>query len=138
MANHRPGDGQGVESQHLEADISLLSHMRSLLGNLLHKKELEQHPDDELRAYVHTVEDQIVASGMSADEAHRTALAEFGGLEQMKQAVRDHRSGTAGRLVGIRLELLRAGRRITRKSSPSGNEYDGSHVIRWHPGTLSY
>ena len=37
---------------------------------------------------------------MSASEARRTALAELGGMEQVKQAVREHRAGTGIELLG--------------------------------------
>jgi predicted permease len=40
-----------------------------------------------------------IASGMPAAEARRTVLAEFGGLEQVKQAVRDRRAGTGVELL---------------------------------------
>ena len=36
----------------------------------------------------------------SASEARRTALAELGGMEQVKQAVREHRAGTGIELLG--------------------------------------
>jgi predicted permease len=57
------------------------------------KERAESQLDSELRAYVDMVTDERVASGMSAPEARRTALADFGGMEQVKQAVRDERNG---------------------------------------------
>jgi hypothetical protein len=46
------------------------------------------------------VTDERIAAGMSAAEAHRTALVDFGGTEQVKQAVRDQRAGAGVELLG--------------------------------------
>jgi predicted permease len=72
---------------------------RSALRNLLRRPQVETQLDEELRAYIETVTDERVAAGMSAAEARRTAMAEFGGVEQVKQTVRDSRAGTAAELV---------------------------------------
>jgi putative ABC transport system permease protein len=56
--------------------------------------------DEEVRAYVEIVTDERVAAGMSITEARRTALADFGGVEQVKQAVREQRSGIWLDLLG--------------------------------------
>ena len=74
--------------------MRFLSRIRSLLANLLEKEKVERQLDNELRAYVDMVADEKIAAGVSASEARRTTLAEFGGIEQVKQAVRDHRAGT--------------------------------------------
>jgi predicted permease len=71
-----------------------LSDFKNVLRNLFLKKRAENELDSELRAYVEIVTDERVASGMSRSEARRTALADFGGLEQVKQAVRDRRGGS--------------------------------------------
>lgn len=63
------------------------------LRNLFRKQQVEKQLDEELRSYVNMVADERVSAGMSAAEARRTTLAEFGGVEQVKQAVRDRRSG---------------------------------------------
>jgi predicted permease len=63
------------------------------MANLLGKEKVERQLDNELRAYVEIVADEKRAAGISAPEARRTTLAEFGGIEQVKQAVRDHRAG---------------------------------------------
>jgi hypothetical protein len=64
------------------------------LRNLFHKQKTESQLGEEVRAYVEMVTDARIEAGLSADEARRTVLAEFGGVEQVKQAVRDHRAGT--------------------------------------------
>jgi predicted permease len=72
---------------------------QSALRNLLRKPRVESQLDDELRAYVDMTTDEKVAAGLSAAEARRAALAEFGGIEQVKQAVRDRRAGTGIELL---------------------------------------
>ena len=80
--------------------MKLWSHIKSALRNLFTKQQVESQLDDEVRAYVDMMTDERIAAGMSASEARRTALAEFGGIEQVKQAVREHRAGAG---VGTRL-----------------------------------
>src|SRR3984957_16920294 len=65
----------------------------SVLRNLFRKQQVENQLDDEIRSYVEMRTDEKIAGGMSASEARRTALAEVGGIEQVKQAVRDGRAG---------------------------------------------
>ena len=49
--------------------------------------------DRELRAYVDLITDEKVRAGMSPDRARREALIEVGGVEQVKEQVRDVRFG---------------------------------------------
>jgi predicted permease len=72
---------------------------RSALRNLFRRPQVENQLDEELRAYIEMVIDERIAAGMSASEARRSAMAEFGGVEQVKQTVRDNRAGTAAELV---------------------------------------
>jgi len=80
--------------------VPLLSRMRSAMRNLFWKKRTESDLDSELRAYVDTIAEEHIASGMAASEARRNALAEFGGVEQVRQAVRDQRAGTGVEMMG--------------------------------------
>jgi predicted permease len=70
------------------------SRMRAALENLAHKHRAEADLDAEVRACAEMLTDEKMASGVPAADARRRALAELGGLEQMKQAVRDERAGT--------------------------------------------
>ena len=74
--------------------MKLWFRIQGVVRNLLGKERVEKDLDEEVRAYVDLMADELVASGMSADEARRAAMAEFGGMEQAKQAVRDKRAGT--------------------------------------------
>jgi putative ABC transport system permease protein len=97
--------------------MKLWSHSKSTLRNLFRKPQVESHLDQELRAYIDMVTEERICSGMSASEARRTALAEFGGMEQVKQAVREHRAGTGVELlwqdVRYALRQLRRNRGFT-------------------------
>src|ERR1700679_551307 len=74
--------------------MKLWSRITSALRNLFRKPQLEEQLDEEVQTYADMLIDERIAAGMSASEARRTALAEIGGVEQVKQAVRDHRAGT--------------------------------------------
>ncbi|UWZ83188.1 ABC transporter permease [Occallatibacter riparius] len=68
--------------------------IKTVVSNLLRKQSLETDLDAEIRDYAEAVADEKIRSGMSPSEARRAALAEMGGMEQVKQAVRETRSGT--------------------------------------------
>jgi predicted permease len=80
--------------------MRIFSRIRSLLANLLGKEKIERQLDNELRAYVELAIDEKIAAGISPSEARRITLAEFGGIEQVKQAVRDHRAGASFEIMG--------------------------------------
>lgn len=67
--------------------------LRSLLRNLLRKPEVESDLNAEVRAFVDMVADEKVDAGASRTEAERHARAEFGGVENVKQGVRNGRAG---------------------------------------------
>jgi len=79
--------------------MQILSRIRSALRKLFRKRQVEAELNDELRAYVDMMTDEKVAAGVSASEARRSVLAEIGGVEQVKQAVRDHRAGAGIELL---------------------------------------
>jgi predicted permease len=79
--------------------MKLWSRINSVVRNLLRKEQVESQLDDEVRACVDMLTDEKIAAGMSASEARRTALAEFGGIEQVKQSVREHRAGVGMELL---------------------------------------
>jgi putative ABC transport system permease protein len=93
--------------------MGLESRIRSGFRNLMNKPHAEAELDDELRAYVEMVTDEKVAAGISPAEARRRTLAEFGGVEQVKQAVREERAGAGLELLG---QDFRYGLRQLRKS----------------------
>ncbi|MGA9719911.1 MAG: ABC transporter permease [Acidobacteriaceae bacterium] len=79
--------------------MQFLSRLKSLAHNLLHKPAIESELDQELQSYAETITEEKIVAGMSPAEARRTTLAELGGLEQVKQSVRDRRTGTGFELL---------------------------------------
>ena len=69
------------------------SHIKSALRNLLHTRQVESELNDEIASYVGAVTDEKIAAGLPPEEARRRALAECGGTEHVKQAVRNGRAG---------------------------------------------
>jgi predicted permease len=63
--------------------------------NLFRRRHLEDSLDAELRAYVEDLTHRNVARGVAPDEARRLALAEVGGMEQIKEEVRAEWPGNA-------------------------------------------
>lgn len=92
--------------------MELWSRLKSALRNLFRKQQVESQLEDEVRAYVEMVTDERIAAGVSPSEARRTALAESGGPEQVKQAVRDRRAGARIELLAqdVRYGLRQMGR----------------------------
>jgi predicted permease len=67
----------------------------SLLETLFRRREVEEDLDAELRSCFDLLVDRHLARGLTIEEAQRTARCEFGGLEQVKDRVREVRLGTA-------------------------------------------
>lgn len=58
---------------------------------LFRKRTSDPELDTELRYHLDKLVAMHVANGIPPDEAHRRALLDFGGVESMKEACRDHR-----------------------------------------------
>jgi predicted permease len=69
------------------------SYIKAALRNLLHTQQIESELDDEIASYVAAVTDEKIATGLAPEEARRRSLAECGGTEHVKQAVRNSRAG---------------------------------------------
>ena len=73
--------------------MSIRSRVASFLRNVMLRQQVEQDLDDELRAYVEMAADEKRDEGMSGSAARRAALLELGGVEQVRESVRDVRAG---------------------------------------------
>ncbi|HEX4311547.1 MAG TPA: ABC transporter permease [Acidobacteriaceae bacterium] len=93
--------------------MGLPSYLRSVLHNLLYRNDVDARLDAEIRSYADLLADEKIAAGMSPAEARRAALAEAGGIEPIKQAVRDRRAGIGFEVVA---QDLRYGLRQLRRS----------------------
>jgi len=93
--------------------VKLHSHLQAAIRNLLRRQRVEGELDEEVRTFAEMLADERIAGGMPPGEAHRTALADCGGIEQLKQAVRDRRAGVRFEVLG---QDLRFGLRQLRRS----------------------
>jgi predicted permease len=89
------------------------SHIKAAFRNLLHTQQAESELDNEIASYVAAVTDEKIAAGLAPEEARRRALAECGGTEHVKQAVRNSR---AGALVESLRQDIRFGLRQLRRN----------------------
>ena len=69
------------------------SHIKAGFRNLLHTQLVESELDEEIASYVAAATEENIAAGLAPQEARRRALAECGGTEHVKQAVRNGRTG---------------------------------------------
>jgi putative ABC transport system permease protein len=69
------------------------SRLTSVLRNLFLRQRVERDLDDELHSYVELAFEEKRDAGLSDDEARRAALIELGGVEQVRESVRDVRTG---------------------------------------------
>src|SRR3954469_11441221 len=93
--------------------MRLFSRIANAWRTLFRKADVERELDDELRAALDTLVDRYMAQGMSAASAHRAARLALGGVEPVKEAVRDVRAGAQIESI---LADLRYALRLLRKS----------------------
>jgi putative ABC transport system permease protein len=89
--------------------MSIPSRMKSFLRNTFAKRQNDRELDDEVRAYVETLAEEKMRDGMSPEEARLAARIELGGVEQLKEQVREVR---AGAWLDSLLQDLRYGARM--------------------------
>jgi putative ABC transport system permease protein len=75
--------------------MKFFSRLASLWRNLVRRERVDRDLDDELRASVEMLTAEKIGAGQSPDAARRAALVELGGLESIKEQVRDVRSGSS-------------------------------------------
>jgi len=77
--------------------------------------QVELEMDEEMRHHLECEIAERVGRGMTPEEARRTALIDFGGVERFKEESRDARTGRGGRLLDDLLQDLRIGSRTLRR-----------------------
>ncbi|UCC84804.1 MAG: ABC transporter permease [Gemmatimonadota bacterium] len=65
----------------------------STFRSLFRKEELDRELDEELASYLELLTAEKIRAGMSPEEARREARLELGGVEQVKEKVRERRVG---------------------------------------------
>jgi putative ABC transport system permease protein len=74
--------------------VRIFARLISLVRNLTRRDRVEADLDDELRATVEMLAAEKIRSGIEPDAARRAALIQFGGIEPLKEQIRDARSGS--------------------------------------------
>jgi hypothetical protein len=83
------------------------------LAALFHRRHLEEDLEAELRSHLEMDVELNLRRGMTAEEARREAVRNFGGVEQIKEIYRDQRGLP---MIETVLEDLRFGLRLLRRS----------------------
>ena len=91
----------------------LVSRLASWFRNLFRRSRVERELDDELRAYRDLLVAEKIRMGMAPDRALRAAALELGGIERIKDEVRDVRTGAW--LQGVGRDLRYAGRALRKR-----------------------
>ena len=73
--------------------MPLFVKMRSFLRNLFLSRRVEADLDNEVRSHLELMTAENMRAGMGPEEARRAARIELGGVEQVKEQVRDERAG---------------------------------------------
>src|SRR5688500_10720193 len=89
-----------------------VSHVLAMVRRSFGDGARDRTPDAELESFLEHEIDARVESGMTPEDARRSALAAFGGLQQVKEQVREARLG-AGLDAFVR-DLRYAARTIRR------------------------
>jgi predicted permease len=92
--------------------MALRSRLSSLWRNLLHKNRAEQELTQEIDGYLEMLIDSKIRDGLNPAAARRAALIEMGGVEQIKESVREIRMGQK---LETMWQDLRYGARMLRK-----------------------
>lgn len=73
--------------------MSLLSRLTCCARRMVYRKEVDNDLDDEIRSQLDLMTDRKINAGMKPEEARRAAKMELGGIEQLKEQVREVRTG---------------------------------------------
>jgi hypothetical protein len=91
----------------------MLGRLRHTLDAVITRTRFEREMREELRLHIQHRADDVVARGMSRDDAVRQARLEFGAIEKYKEQCRDERGFAAVRpLHGIGADVRLAARRL--------------------------
>ena len=73
--------------------MPLFVKVRSFLRNLFSTRRVEADLDEEVHSHLEMLTEEHIRAGMSPKEAQRAARIELGGIEQVKERVRQKRTG---------------------------------------------
>ena len=89
-----------------------LSRLKNFFRNVFATPRNDRELDAEVRGYAEMLAEEKTRAGMDPEEARRAARLELGGIEQVKEQVREVR---AGAWLDALLQDLRYGARMLRK-----------------------
>jgi predicted permease len=93
--------------------MAILARLKSLIRNFLGQRRSDEDIDAEVRGYAEILAEEKMREGMKPDEARRAARIELGGVEQVKEQVREARTGA---WLDSLLQDVRYGARMLRKN----------------------
>lgn len=73
--------------------MPLIPRLESLRRNLLFRDRVERDLSEEIEVYLEMLTRAKVEQGLGPEEARRAALIELGGVDQVKESVREVRVG---------------------------------------------
>ncbi len=73
--------------------MPMFARLSSLWRNLVHRDRVDRDLDDELAAVYQLLVDEKTRAGLTLEQARRQARLELGGVDPVKQRVREERSG---------------------------------------------
>ena len=73
----------------------MIGHLRAFWRNIFKREHANEDLDEEVRGYLEMTTAEKVRCGMAPEEALRQARRELGGVEQVKQSIRDMRAGAS-------------------------------------------
>src|SRR5579863_8145160 len=93
--------------------MSMLSRITNFLRNIVAREKSDHDLDDEVRSYSDLLAQEKIREGMNPQKARREAILELGGIEQVKEQVREVRSGAS---LDSLVQDLRYAARMLRKN----------------------
>jgi putative ABC transport system permease protein len=90
----------------------MFNRAANFLRNVFRQQQVDRDLDAELRSYVDALADEKTRSGMSRELAEREARIELEGAEQVKERVREERSGAL--MQGAMQDVRYAGRMLVK------------------------
>jgi len=93
--------------------MRFLAYFRSLATRFLHRSQIEDDMEEELRSHIQHRADDLERSGLARAEAERRARIEFGGHERFKE---ESREALGGNFIETLIKDVRFSVRVLRKS----------------------